>query len=104
MRVCIESLVEFAYFFNAMGVDVTIVEGISGLDGNVGQASLKAAEKFDALTVAMIGYRPDMGVEEAVMAKELFGNRLIGVVLNGITKYKIFCYYITSYHRCRFLI
>ncbi len=71
------------------GVDVTIVEGISGLDGNVGQASLKTAEQFDALTVAMIGYRPDMGVEEAVMAKKLFGDRLIGVVINGITKYKM---------------
>ncbi|SVE28105.1 uncharacterized protein METZ01_LOCUS480959, partial [marine metagenome] len=71
------------------GVDVTIVEGISGLDGKLGEASLKTAEKFDASTVVVIGYRPEMGVEEAVMAKNLFENRLIGVVLNGITKYKM---------------
>ncbi len=71
------------------GMDVTIVEGVSGIDGNVGEASLKTAEKFDASTVVVIGYRPDMGVEEAVMAKSLFGDRLVGVVLNGITKYKM---------------
>jgi len=70
------------------GTDVAVVEGLSGLDAPVGDASRRLADGLDARVVVVIGYTPDLGVEEAQEAKQVFGDRLAGVVINGVTKYK----------------
>ena len=68
--------------------DVAIVEGLSGLDGATGEASGRLAREMDAGVVAVIAYADGIGVEEAAAARRLFGDRLAGVVINGVTKYK----------------
>ena len=64
--------------------DVVIVEGLPGLSL---QASADLAEALDAQVVAIAGYRADLKAEEFYGAGHLFGRRLAGVVLNGLTTY-----------------
>lgn len=64
--------------------DLVIVEGISGLDV---PASKEIAEALDAKVVIVGGYTADLAIEQLVQAKSLFGERLIGVVINGLTRY-----------------
>lgn len=71
-----------------VGAEVSIVEGISGFTGVPGAASQQLAESLDAKVVAVMGYTPELGVEDVVLARELFGERLAGVVVNGVTRYK----------------
>ena len=71
------------------GAEVTIVEGLSGLEGTAGANSQQLAERLDARTVVVIGYDPGAGPEEALRAKQLFGDGLAGVIINGVTRYKL---------------
>ena len=64
--------------------DLIIVEGVSGLDV---KASGDIAEALDARAVVVAGYRADLKADELAQTKELFGDRLIGVVMNGLTRY-----------------
>ena len=66
------------------GADVTIVEGLSGFT----DASARMASEMGANVIAVIAYRDGLGVEEARAARQLFGERLAGVVVNGVTRYK----------------
>ena len=68
--------------------DVTIVEGLSGFNGATGEASSRLAREMDATVIAVIAYREGIGLEEARAARQLFGDRLAGVVINGVTRYK----------------
>ena len=53
-----------------------------------GEASGRMAREMDATVIAVIAYREGMGLEEARAARQLFGERLAGVVINGVTRYK----------------
>jgi len=71
------------------GADISIVEGLSGLADPLGPASHRLAEELDAVAIVVIGYAPDLTVEKVLMAKQLFGERLAGVIINGVTRYKL---------------
>ncbi|MFH1560392.1 MAG: phosphotransacetylase family protein [Chloroflexota bacterium] len=71
------------------GADISIVEGLSGLRDSLGLASNHLAEALDATVMVVIGYTPDLAVEEVLGTKRLFGDRLAGVILNGVTRYKL---------------
>lgn len=73
-----------AYGEASAGADVTIVEGLSGFS----DASGRLAREMNATVIAVIAYRDGLGVEEARAARQLFGERLAGVVINGVTRYK----------------
>ena len=71
------------------GADVTIVEGLSGLRDAVGANSQALAERLDAQVIAVLGYASGAVADEAQRAKGLFGDRLAGVIINGVTRYKM---------------
>ena len=70
------------------GADVTVVEGISGLEDSLGSTSQQLAQDLDASVVVVLGYHPGLDVGGALQAKRLFGERLAGMVINGVTQYK----------------
>lgn len=67
--------------------DVTIVEGISAGDG-LGTASAALADALDARVLLIVAYRAGLEADAVKSAAEPFGDRLAGVVVNGITQYK----------------
>lgn len=71
------------------GADISIVEGLSGLQGTIASASSRLANELDATVVVVIGYTAALTTDSVLITKEIFGNRLAGVVLNGVTKYKV---------------
>ena len=71
------------------GADVTVVEGLSGLHDTAGANSLALAEGLDARVVVVLGYSSGAVADEARTARNLFGNRLAGVIINGVTRYKV---------------
>ncbi|MDA0988461.1 MAG: DRTGG domain-containing protein [Chloroflexi bacterium] len=71
------------------GADISIVEGLSGLTDALGSASNRLAEGMDAVVIVAIGYTPNLALEDILRAKQLFGDRLAGIVLNGVTRYKV---------------
>jgi BioD-like phosphotransacetylase family protein len=71
------------------GGDVTVVEGISGLEDLQGSASQQLAQALGASVVVVLGYHPGLDIWEALQAKRLFGDRLVGVIVNGVTQYKV---------------
>jgi len=68
--------------------DVTIVEGVSGLEGPTASLSGKIVSMIDAKVLVVLRHEEDRNVEEATLAKAIFGDRLAGVLLNGVTAYK----------------
>ena len=64
--------------------DAIIIEGLSGLDNPV---SGELAQDMDAKVVVVVGYQPSIKTEDLAHAKGLFGERLLGLVINGATKY-----------------
>ncbi|MBI2855347.1 MAG: phosphotransacetylase family protein [Chloroflexi bacterium] len=70
------------------GADVTIVEGVGGLDDSTGAVSQQLAERMDARVLVVLGYSHGMDSSEATRARQLFGDRLAGVIINGVTRYK----------------
>ena len=71
------------------GADVTVVEGLSGLQDAAGANSQTLAQRLDARVVAVLGYSSGSVADDALRAKELFGERLAGVIVNGVTRYKM---------------
>ena len=67
------------------GHDTLIAEGAAGLTDEV---SARMAELLDARVLVVERYRE--GLEPADMRKwsELFGDRLLGLVINGLTRYR----------------
>ncbi len=70
--------------------DHLIVEGppaiTPGGDALPGTAEL--AEALNAQVVALLRYAPDLPVEDDVALSKAFGQRLLGVVVNGVTQYR----------------
>ena len=46
------------------------------------------AETLDAQIVALVRHRPDLQIEESIAPLEALGDRLLGVVLNGVPRYR----------------
>ena len=68
----------------ADGVDVVLVEGSCSLSD---EESARLAEAIDARAVIVSGYRHDMTASHLTHWREAFGDRLAGVVVNGMTRY-----------------
>ncbi len=71
------------------GAEISIVEGLSSIADPLGSASKHMAEDIDAAVIVVMGYTSGLGLEDILKAKQLFGDRLAGIVLNGITRYKL---------------
>ena len=65
------------------------MEGLSGLQDVAGANSLALAEGLDARVVVVLGYSSGAVADEARTARNLFGDRLAGVIINGVTRYKV---------------
>lgn len=78
-----------AFRETTLGSDISIVEGLSGLDGPVGSCSRGLVENMDASVIVVIGYVPELDLDHVLKTKQLFGDRLAGIVLNGVTRYKV---------------
>ena len=66
------------------GTDVVLVEGSSGLSG---EASLQIADALDARVLVIARYRHDLSGSHLKTWRDLFGERLVGFVINGLTRY-----------------
>lgn len=64
--------------------DVVIVEGLSRLDNG---DSKEFAQAADAKVILLVGYRYDLKANDLASAKSVFGERLLGIVINGTTRY-----------------
>jgi BioD-like phosphotransacetylase family protein len=67
------------------GNDLVIMEGLGRtFDGvSVGLSGPSVADLTDAAVLAVIGYRPDLDLDSILYCKEVYGDRLIGVIING---------------------
>jgi BioD-like phosphotransacetylase family protein len=68
------------------GKQLTIVEGLDGLgqEDPVATASSAIAEALGAPVALVLDYRPDLGEAEARAASQLYGERLLGAVVNRV--------------------
>ena len=64
---------------------VVVAEGSCGLSR---EAHEQVADALDAKVLIVAGYREDLSASELKPWKELFGERLVGFVINGLTRYK----------------
>lgn len=71
------------------GAEVSVIEGLSSITADFGQTSSQLVERIDARVVVVIAYVDGLGLESVQVAKELFGQRLEGIIINGVTKYKM---------------
>jgi len=67
----------------------TVVEGLSGLNGDIGNTSKIIADKLNARVVVVLGYDELEIVSACIDAQSSFGDRLVGVIINGVTRYKV---------------
>ena len=67
------------------GQDVVIMEGLGRtFDGlSLGLSGPQVAELTDAAVIPVIAYRPDLDLDSILLFRQLFGDRLIGIVING---------------------
>ena len=65
--------------------DLVVMEGLGRLfDGHaLGLSASQVANLTDAAVVAVLGYRPDLDLDSMLHAKQIFGERLIGITING---------------------
>lgn len=67
------------------GQDVMVMEGLGRtFDGlALGLSAAQVAELTDAAVMPVIAYRPDLDLDSIFLTQQIFGQRLIGVVING---------------------
>ena len=65
--------------------DLVVMEGLGRtFDGaSLGLSALDVADLTDAAVMVVIAYRADLDLDSILLTKQLFGNRLIGIVVNG---------------------
>jgi BioD-like phosphotransacetylase family protein len=65
--------------------DLVVMEGLGRtFDGQaLGLSAPQVAELTDAAVMPVIGYRPDLDLDSMLLTQQLFGDRLIGIVING---------------------
>ena len=67
------------------GKDVLVVEGASDLSQ---QDHAKLADALDAAVVIVAGFTPEMDADSLSGWSERMGDRLLGLLINGITRYQ----------------
>ncbi|MCZ6789533.1 MAG: DRTGG domain-containing protein [Chloroflexi bacterium] len=77
--------------FNQMDrAGAVIIEGppVTTPQGQPLPVAASLAEMLDAQIVALVRYQPDLQIEESIAPLEALGDRLLGVVLNGVPRYR----------------
>ena len=64
--------------------EIVVVEGSCGLSG---ESSAQLADALDAKVLVLARYRRDLSVDELKRWQGTFGERLMGFVINGLTRY-----------------
>ena len=64
--------------------DILIAEGDSSLSH---EDAGKLIDELDAVVLAVIGYRRDLSTNDLAVWRERHGDRLVGFVINGLTRY-----------------
>ena len=67
------------------GQDVLLVEGASNLSQ---QATAQLVRALDAKLLLVAGYRPGLEASDLSPWRERFGENLLGIVVNGVTRYQ----------------
>ncbi len=67
------------------GQDLVVMEGLGRtFDGQaLGLSALQVAKLTDAAVMPVVAYRPDLDLDSILLAQTIFGERQIGVVING---------------------
>jgi len=86
-KITLEAVVE-SFNSTAQDTDINIVEGLSNLEDSNADLARELVEAIDAKVILVLGYSPSLYSGIALRAQMLFGDRLAGVVINGVTKYK----------------
>lgn len=70
----------------SVGMDVVIMEGLARTFDAVslGLSAGQVARLTDAAVMTVIGYRPDCDLDSILLSQQIFRERLIGVVINGV--------------------
>jgi len=68
----------------AAGAEVVILEGLSGADEVLAEANRRLAELFGAPVLLVVRYAPDISPSAVAQAAKAFGERWLGVVVNGV--------------------
>lgn len=70
--------------------ETVIVEGLPGLDleGPGGRASRELAALLDARVIVVVGFAEDLSTLALSAARQLFRERLLGVVINRVGRYQ----------------
>lgn len=74
----------------ARGNHPLLLEGLDGIDPEspVGKASAAVAAEASAAVILVAQYHPNLNGETLAPARSLFGERLVGVVVNGVWRYQ----------------
>ena len=74
----------------ATSKDLVLVEGpsLSSPGGDASHLSTELAEALDASVLVTMQYGPEITVELVRKASEMFGQRLLGVLINSVTRYR----------------
>lgn len=69
--------------------DTVIVEGLDDLDpaSETARTSAKLAQALNARVIPTIRHQPDLTYQEVFKSRELFGDQLSGVVINGVLRF-----------------
>ncbi|BAQ63079.1 hypothetical protein GM3708_3485 [Geminocystis sp. NIES-3708] len=78
-----DQLIEYC---NSIDADLTLLEGAGNLtQGNLFHLSApEVAEKINASVLLVVKYEPLLIIDQILAAKDVFGDRLIGVLINSI--------------------
>ena len=82
--------VEETFHRISQGQETVIVEGLPGLDPEhpTSRASGELAALLDARVIVVMAFTPGLQAETLERARGLFGERLLGVAINGIGRYQ----------------
>lgn len=69
---------------------VTILEGLPGVNPSdpVARASAELAALLDTRVIVVAPFTPELQAESLTRAHQLFGNRLLGIVINGVGRHQ----------------
>ena len=70
--------------------EVTILEGLPGVDpaDPVARASAELSALLDARVIVVAHFAPGFQADTLDRAHQLFGNRLLGIVINGVSRHQ----------------
>ena len=70
--------------------ELVLVEGpsLSTSHGDVSPVSTRLAERLDARVLVILQYRPGLDVERVIEMTEPFSQRLLGVLINFVSRYR----------------